>query len=69
MEGKGEGGKGRGEKRRGGGEGGSCLLDISDGHWASISRIGSGVSSDDHLGSSWSNFVHDIVSKRNVFFI
>ena len=47
-----------------GGEGGTCVLDISDGHWASISRIGSVMSVGDHLGSSWSNFVHDIAPNR-----
>ena len=57
------------EERRGGGEGGSCVLDISDGHWASNCRIGSDVSLEGNLRSSWSNFVHDIASKRYVFLL
>ena len=34
--------EGRGKEERGGGEGGSRVLDISDGHWASVGphRIG-----------------------------
>ena len=56
-----------GRERRGGGEGGSCVLDMSDGQWASNLRSGSVMSLGCHLCSSWSNFVHDIASKRFVF--
>ena len=45
------------------------VLDISDGQRASICRIGSKVSLDDHLCLSWSNFVHDIALKRYVFLL
>ena len=44
----------RGEEE-GGGRG--RFLDISDGHWASIRRIGSEVSLESNLCSSWSNVV------------
>ena len=37
--------------RRGGGEGGARVLDISDGHWASMRRTGSDVSLDSHFCS------------------
>ena len=56
--------EGKGEERR---RGGSCVLDISDGHWASNCRIGSELSLDGHLYSSLSNFVHDVASKKYVF--
>ena len=59
--------EGRGRERRGGGKGGYCVRDISDGQWASISQIGSVISLGDHLGSSWSNFVHGTASKKRVF--
>ena len=55
------------KERGGGGEGGSRVLDISDGHWASIRHTGSDVSLDSHFCSSWSNFVHDVASKMYVF--
>ena len=32
-----------------------------------IGRASLGSDRDDHLGSSWSNFVHDIALKRNDF--
>ena len=56
-------------EREEGGEGGSRVTDISDGHWASIRRTGSEVSLASHLCSSWSNFIHDIASKRYVFLL
>ena len=64
----------RGKKRKGrererGGGGGARVLDISDGHWASICRIESEVSLEGHLCSSFSNFVHDVASKRYVFLL
>ena len=54
------------EKERGG-EGGSCVLDILYGVWASICRMGSVMSLGCHLCSSWSNFGHDIASRKYVF--
>ena len=59
--------EGRGREEEGGGEGGSRVLDISDGQRASIRRTGSEVSLDSHFCSSWSNFVHDVASKMYVF--
>ena len=59
----------REEEERKGGEGGSCVIDISDGHWASSLPSGSVMILDDHLCSSWSNFVHDVASKRYVFLL
>ena len=56
-------------EREGGGRGGSRVLDISDGHWASIRRVGSEVSLEGDLCSSLSNFVHDIASKKYVFLL
>ena len=48
----------RRKKRKGReGGGGGRVLDISDGLWASIRRIGSEVSLEGNLCSSWSNFV------------
>ena len=52
-----------------GGKGGYCVLDISDGHWVSNCRIASDVSLESNFCSSWSNFVHDIASKRYVFLL
>ena len=60
--GKGEGGIGEGR-----GEGGSRVLDILDGHWASVCRIGSVMTLEGDLCSSWSNFVRDIASKMYFF--
>ena len=57
----------KGRERRGGG--GSRVVDISDGLWASIRRTGSEVSLEGNLCSSWSNFGHDIASKRYVFLL
>ena len=48
----------RGREREGGGEGGSRVLDILDGH--------SSVMTGD-LCSSWSNFVRDVASKMYFF--
>ena len=64
MEGKGEGGRLEEEV-----EGGSRVLDISDGQRAGIRRTGSEVSLEGKLCSSWSNFVHDVASKRHVFLL
>ena len=47
----------------------SSVLDFSDGHCASICRIGSEVSLEGNLCSSWSNFVHDIASTRYAFLL
>ena len=57
----------RGGGGGGGGEGGSRVLDIFDGHWASICRVGSEVSLEGNLCSSWSNFVRDVASKNVLF--
>ena len=68
---RGERWKGRereGEERRRRRERGSCVLDISDGHWASICRTRSVMSLGGNLCLPWLNFVHDIASKRYVFF-
>ena len=59
--------EGRGKEEEGGGEGGSRVLDISDGHWASIRRTGSEVSLEGHLCSSWSHLVDHFASKMYVF--
>ena len=61
------GGEGIGKERRGGGEGGSRVLDILDGHWASVCRIGSVMTLEGDLCSSWSNFVRDVASKMYFF--
>ena len=52
---------------REGGEGGYCVLDISDGQRAGIRRIGSEVSLDSHFCLSWSHLVDHVASKRYVF--
>ena len=61
--------EGRGEEEEGGGKGGSRVLDILDGHWASVCRIGSEVSLEGDLCSSWSNFVDHFALKRCVFLL
>ena len=66
-EGKRRGREGEERRRGGGGERGSRVLDILDGHWASIRRTGSEVNLEGNLCSSWSNFVDHFASKRYVF--
>ena len=61
--------EGRGKEEEGGGEGGSRVLDISDGQRASICRTGSEVSLEGDLCSSWSNFVDHFALKRCVFLL
>ena len=61
--------EGRGKEEEGGGEGGSRVLDISDGQRTSIRRTGSEVSLEGDLCSSWSNFVDDVALKRCVFLL
>ena len=56
-------------RRRGCGKGGYCVLDISDGHWASHCQIGSVMISGSHFCSSWSNFVDHFASKRYAFLL
>ena len=62
-----KGREGRGREREGGGEGGSRVLDISDGQRARVGRTGSEVSLEGDLCSSWSNFVDDVALKMYVF--
>ena len=50
-------------------ERGTRVLDISDGHWASIRRTGSEVSLEGHLCSSWSHLVDHFALKRCVFLL
>ena len=59
--------EGRGREEDGGGEGGYCVLDILDGHWASIRRTGSVMTLEGDLCSSWSHLVQDVASKMYVF--
>ena len=59
--------EGRGKEEEGGGEGGSRVLDISDGQRTSIRRTGSVMTLEGDLCSSMSNFVHDVASKMYVF--
>ena len=59
--------EGRGKERGGGGEGGSRVLDISDGHWASNCRIGCVMTLEGDLCSSMSNLVDHFASKMYVF--
>ena len=59
--------EGRGKEEEGGGQGGSRVLDISDGQRASIRRTGSVMTLEGDLCSSMSNFVHDVASKMYVF--
>ena len=59
--------EGRGREEEGGGEGGSRVLDISDGQRASIRRTGSVMTLEGDLCSSVSNFVRDVASKMYVF--
>ena len=61
--------EGRRKEEEGGGEGGSRVLDISDGHWASIRRTGSEVSLEGHLCSSWSHLVDHFALKKCVFLL
>ena len=62
-----DGSEGRGREEEGGGEGGSRVLDISDGQRASIRRTGSVMTLEGDLCSSWSHVVHDVASKMYVF--
>ena len=59
--------EGRGKEERGGEEGGSRVLDISDGQRASIRRTGSVMTLEGDLCSSMSNFVDHFASKMYVF--
>ena len=59
--------EGRGREEEGGGEGGSRVLDISDGQRASIRRTGSVMTLEDDLCSSMSNFVDHFALKMYAF--
>ena len=61
--------EGRGKEEEGGGEGGSRVLDISDGQRASIRRTGSVMTLEGDLCSSMSNFVDHFALKRCVFLL
>ena len=50
-------------------EGGTRVLDISDGQRVSIRRTGSEVSLDSHFCSSWSHLVDHFALKRCVFLL